>query len=72
MIAILAESDLVILMIFDRELWLPITLLKIVIESPRVPHLYDMIHTCLEPEDQDPSRTFKVLYFTLKQPNIAS
>ena len=28
--------------------------------------LKDLIHICWEPEDQDSSRTFKVLYFNLK------
>ena len=27
-----------------------------------VPHLKDLIHICLEPEDQDPSRTLKITY----------
>ena len=32
----------------------------------------DKIHICLEPEDQDPSKTFKVLSFNLKTPHFAS
>ena len=51
-IAILAESNQEILMIFDHELWQSISLLKIVIESLIVPHFKDLIHICIEPEDQ--------------------
>ena len=64
--AVLAVSDKGILIIFDHKILWPITLLKIVIESCAVPHLRDLIHICLESEDQDPSRTVKVLYFNLK------
>ena len=37
-----------------------------------IPHLKDLIHICMEPEDQDPIMTFKVLYFNLKGPHFAS
>ena len=61
-LAILAESDQAILIIFDCQLWEHITLLKIVIESLIVPHFKYLIHICLEPENQDPSRTLKIIY----------
>ena len=60
-IAVLAVSDKGILIIFDHKILWPITLLKIVIESSMVPHLKDLINNYLKQEDQDPSRTFKVL-----------
>ena len=37
-----------------------------------VRHSKDLIHTFLEPKDQDPSSTFKVLYFNLKRSCFAS
>ena len=49
-IAILAESDQAILMIFDCKLWQPITSQYIVIQSSIVPHVKDLIHICSEPE----------------------
>ena len=64
-IAILAESDQAILMIFFRKFWKHITLQEIDIESLIIPHLKYLIHICLEPEDQDPSRNFNVLSFNL-------
>ena len=36
------------------------------LQEYKVPHLKDLIHFCLEPEDQEPSKTFKVLHFNLK------
>ena len=55
--AILAGSDQAILIIFDRKFWQTTTFLLIIIESSIVSHLKDLIHICLEPEDQDPSMT---------------
>ena len=71
-IAILAESDQEILMIFDCELWQPITLQQIVIERIIVIHLKDQIHIYLEQEDQDLIWTFKVLYLSVKWPHFTS
>jgi len=67
-----AESDQAILTIFDRQLGQPITLLQIVIETLAVPHLKDLVLICLEPEDQNPSSSFKILYFNLNGPQFAS
>ena len=52
--AILAERDEAVLIIFDCELWQLATLLKIVIESLSMLHLKDLIYICLEPKDKDP------------------
>ena len=69
-LAILSESDQAILIIFDHKLWKPVTLLWIIIEILSVCHLNDMIHICLEPDDQGPRKTFMVPHFNLKWPHF--
>ena len=71
-IVILAESNQAILTIVDCQLWKPITLLQIAIDSLIVFHLKDLIHIWLEPEDQNLSSTFKILYLNLNRPQFAS
>ena len=71
-IVILAERDQGILIIFDHELSQPITLLKIVVESPIVPYLKDLIHICLENESQGHSMTFNMGYLCSKYPYFIS
>ena len=58
--------------IFDRQLWRPITLLLINIESLIVPHLKDLIRIYLELEDQDPSRNLKMTYALPNNPYFTS
>ena len=70
-IAILAESDQAILIIFDRKFLRTINLLSIDIKSLKVTHLKDLIHICLEPEDQN-RNTFKILSFNLNRPHFTS
>ena len=65
-IAILAESDQAILIFFDLQFRRPITLQEINIESFILPHLKDLSYMYCELEDQDPNRTFKVLFFKIK------
>ena len=37
-----------------------------------VPNLKDLIHICLEVEDQDPSRTLKIFYALSNNPYLTS
>ena len=47
------------LFLFESQLWRLLTLLLFNSQQRTVPHLKDLIHICLEPEDQDPSRALK-------------
>ena len=54
------------------ELWRHVTLQSFSLQGSIVPHLKDLTRICLEPEDQDPSRTLKINYALLNKPNFTS
>ena len=54
------------------ELWAHTILQPVDQNECLIPHLKDLIRIYLEPEDQDPSSPFKILYFNLNRPHFAS
>ena len=55
---------------FDCKLCNIVTLQPFDLKEYTVPHLKDLIHIYLEPEDQGSSMTFYVLFSRLKYPQI--
>ena len=54
------------------EIWRLATLQSFNLQGFIVPHLKDLIHICLESEDQDPGRTVKITYALLNNPYFTS
>ena len=54
------------------QLWRLVTLQSFSLRGFIVTHLKDIFHICLEPEEQDHSRTFKIIYALSNNPYFIS